>query len=176
MFHVSHENLRQWQLPPRAITKHAHYKTPHCKCNSSQFKMAEMDPPPCPVSPLLDFTDPDVRLQSLGPGLPSDPSFPRENKPPVSSCHRLKNVKTFPQGQYSSVLLSVCIIAHLGRRRCIAFPSSSSCCDDSLRSAQQAKRYCSSQTCSQGHMAQNGADTCLVDGALVFSSQTKQKS
>lgn len=31
--------------------------------------------------------------------------------------------------------LSIQIIAHLVRHRCIAFPSSSSCCDDSLHSA-----------------------------------------
>lgn len=72
---------------------YAHYQTQHLKCNSSQFEMAQLNPPPCPMSPLLYFTDPDVRLQSLGPGLANDTSLAPKNKPPVCSCHGEKKKK-----------------------------------------------------------------------------------
>lgn len=70
-------------LPEIIMTRH---NTTACKCNNSQFKMAQLDPPPCPVSPLLDFADPHVRLQSLCPGLTGNASLPQGNKPSVCTC------------------------------------------------------------------------------------------
>lgn len=44
-------------------------------------------------------------------------------------------------------------MVHLGRHRCIVVPASSSCCDDSLRSAQhKEKHHCTRRDgCSQSH-------------------------
>ncbi|TNN71507.1 hypothetical protein EYF80_018193 [Liparis tanakae] len=52
--------------------------------------MAELNPPTCAMSSLPDFTDPDVRLQGLGPRLPMDPPLPQRNKAPLetSYCRR----------------------------------------------------------------------------------------
>lgn len=101
-----------------------------CRCHDSQLKTAELNPPPSPVSPLPHFTDPDVRLQSLGAGLAGDTSLTHRDKASVCSCYRNKSYFLF---KVITVALQQCG-RYLVRLQCIGCLSSSSYCGNSVHS------------------------------------------
>lgn len=121
-----HCGLSQASLLHFTCSEHFWASVSAWKCNGVQFKMAKLKPPPRPVSPLPHFTDPHVRLQSLGPGLSNNTSLPQRNKPPMCSCVRDNNIKsTVSNRSITGAIWCFRSKYYLGRHRCIGCLSSS---------------------------------------------------